>query len=226
MKIIYKIINSAAALAIIPVLLFLPMFRFIMTLGMSSSNQLLSLFGSMLDLDIGSIISNATGIDFENLPEYYTIKDIYDMIFAEGSAFSTAGFDASALPEELVQYFTAAAILLACALILAVFVLFIGLFTKKKILSAVFAAGGFLCTFAANKCFTHIAQQLVSGKMSLIPIIEKIEALSSYANYLDYIDIDIRILELSSAYTMLLLIFGALVLINIGFHLAETTSTK
>lgn len=224
MKIIYKIVNSAAVLAFIPVLLFLPMFRFIMTIGMTSSNQLLSLFGSMLDLT--SIISGATGIDFANLPEYYTLTDIYDLIFAQDSTFASAGFDASALSEELIKYFTAAAVLFAIALVLALLVLVIGLFTKKKLIPAVFAAGGFICTFAANKCFTHIAQQLVSGKMSVIPMIENMEALSSYTNYLKYIDIDIRILELSSAYSMMLLVFGALIVINIGFHLADTTATK
>lgn len=226
MKIIYKIINSAAVLAFIPVLLCLPMFRFIMTLGMNSGNQLLSLFGSMLDIDISGIISNATGIDFENLPEYYKITDLYELFFAENSTISASGLDISALPEELINYFTAAAVLFVIALVLAILVLIIGLFTKKKILSASFAVGGFLCTFAANKCFLHVADQLVSGKMSLIPILEKMEALSSYSTYLKYIDIDIRIFELSSAYTMMLVIFGALLFINIGFHLAETTSVK
>ncbi len=222
MKIIYKIVNSAAVLAFIPILLFLPMFRFIMTIGMTSSNQLLSIFGSMLDLT--SIISGVAGIDFENLPEYYKLTDVYDLIFAQDSTFASAGFDVSALPDELIKYFTATAVLFVTALVLALLVLVIGLFTKKKILPAIFAASGLICTFAANKCFTHVAEQLVSGKMSVIPMIENMESLSSYANYLSYIDIDIRIFELSSAYSMMLLVFGALIIINIAFHLAETTT--
>ena len=228
MKIIYKIINSAAVLALIPVLLFLPMFRFIMTLGISSSNQLLSIFGSLLgdSLDITSIISNATGIDFSNLPEYYKLTDVYDMFFSESSTISTAGLDTSALSEELINYFTAAAVLFIAALVFAVAVLIIGIFTKKKLLTASFGVMGFLCTFAANKCFTRVADQLVSGKMSLIPMLENMEALSSYSTYLNYLDIDIRIFELSSAYTMMLIVFGAMVLINIGFHLYESTVTK
>lgn len=222
MKVIYKIINSAAVLALIPVLLFLPMFRFIMTIGMNSSNALLSLFGSMLDIE--SIITSATGIDFSKLPEKYTIPDIVSIFFSENSTISAAGLDASVLPEELVKFFTAAAILLAVALLFAILAFFIGLFTKKKLLTGAFGALGFVCTFSAAKCFDHVASQLVSGKISLIPILENLESMKDYASYLEYINIDIRIFELSSAYTMLLVIFGAIVLLNIGFHLADSVA--
>ena len=228
MKIIYKIVNSAAVLAFIPVLLLLPMFRFIMTVGISSSNQLMSLLGGMLGdaFDISGIISNATGIDIDNLPEYYKLTDLYDLFFAENSTVATAGLDASAFPEELINYFTAAAVLFLLALVFALLVFAVGLFTKKKLLSASFGAAGFISLFAANKCFTHVAQQLVSGKMSLISILENMEALRSYSSYLKYVDIDIRIFELSSAYTMMLVIFGAIILFNIGFHLYDSTVTK
>ena len=55
---------------------------------------------------------------------------------------------------------------------------------------------------------------------------ENMEALSTYSNYLKYIDVDIRILELSSAYTMMMLIFGALIALNIVFHLVDSTASK
>lgn len=224
MKVVYKILNSAVVLALIPVLLFLPMFRFIMNIGISSSNQLLSILGSVFD--VSGVIKNATGIDFNNLPEYYTIKGVYDLLFAEGSAVTSAGLDTSALPEELIKYFSAAAILFVIALVFALLVLIIGLVTKKKLLSAFFAAGGIASIFAANKCFTYIAEQLVSGKISLMSMIENMEALSTYSSYLKYIDVDIRILELSSAYTMMMLVFGALIALNIVFHLVESTTNK
>lgn len=228
MKTIYKIINSVLVITLIPVLLFLPMFRFIMTIGLSSSNQLVSLIGGIFSqsLDIESIIGNATGIDIKNMPEFYKITDLYDLFFAEKSTFSTAGIDATSFPEELINYFTAAGILFISALVVGVIILVLGIFTKKKILTGAFGIVGFACTFSANKCFTHVASQLVSGKMSLVPVIEKIEALSSYSTYLKLIDIDIRIFELSSAYTMMLIIFGAIAIVNLGFYLYESTVTK
>ena len=222
MKIIYKILNTAIILALIPVLIFMPLFRFIMTIGMNSSNMLMSLLGNAFDLQ--GIISSATGIDFSSLPETYTIPDVYNMLFAENSAISTAGIDASVLPEELVKFFSAAAILLTTALLFAIIALIIGLFTKKKILTASFGALGFISTFSAAKCFDHVASQLVSGKISLVPMIENLEILKDYSTYLKYINVDIRIFELSSAYTMILIIFGGIVLLNICFHLADSVS--
>lgn len=222
MKVIYKILNSAITLALIPVLIFLPLFRFIMDIGVNSSNTLLSILGSALD--IKNIIANATGIDFSRLPENYTIPDVYNFLFAENATFPTAGIDASVLPEELVKFFSAAAILLAVALFFALIVLIIGLFTKKKLITASFGALGFISAFSAAKCFDHVASQLVSGKLSLTPVLENLEALKDYSTYLKYIDIDIRIFELSSAYTMMLIVFGAIVLLNICFHLADSVS--
>ncbi len=220
MKIIYKILNSAVVLALIPVLIFMPLFRFIMTVDMNSSNILMSLIGGALD--INSIIQSTTGIDLTSLPETYSIPDVYNMLFAENATISTAGIDASVLPEEVVKFFSAAAILFAAALFFAIIALIIGLFTKKKILTASFGALGFISTFSASKCFDHIASQLVSGKISLTPVLENLEALKDYATYLDYVNIDIRIFELSSAYTMMLIIFGVIVLLNICFHLADS----
>ncbi len=222
MKIIYKILNSAAVLALIPVLLFLPMFKFIMTVNVSSSNALLSLFGNMLDIE--SIIAGATGIDFSSMPEKYTILEAYNMLFGENATISTAGLDASVLPEELVKYFSAAGILFAVALVFAVLALFVGLFTKKKLLTGTFGALGFISVYSASKCFESVAQKLVSGKISLIPILENLESIQDYTSYLEYLNLDIRIFELSSAYTMMLIVFGAIVLVNIGFHLADSVA--
>lgn len=224
MKIIYKILNTLAVLAIIPVLLFLPMFRFIMVVGMNSSNQILSLLGGMLD--INKIIANISGIDLEHLPEYYTIKSAFEMFVGENAKFNTAGFDMSALPESLVKFFTAAGVLFILAMVCALVTLIIGLFTKKKLLSAAFSALGFIFTFAANKCFTHIASQLVSGKMSLVQIISGMEGMQNYESYMKYLNLDIRLFELSSAYTMLLIVFGLLVILNIAFHLADSVAEK
>lgn len=224
MKIIYKILNTLAVLAIIPVLLCLPMFQFIMVVSLNTGNQLLSLIGGMLD--INQIITNATGIDLENLPEYYTLQNAYQMFFGSGSKLQTAGFDTSALPEELIHWFAAAGALFVLALLCAVAALIIGLFVKKKLVTASVSALGFVSLLAAGKCFSHIAGQLVSGKLSLTKVISGMEALADYTAYLDYIHLDIRLFQLASAYTMLLVIFGALILLNVGFHLADTTASK
>lgn len=224
MKILYKITNSLAVLAIIPALIFFPMFRFIAVVGMNSDNQLLSLFGSFLD--INTIIANATGIDIENLPEFYTIPELVELIRSNAENGSFSGFDTSVIPEEVSAFFIAAFALFCFALLCAVLVFIFGLFTKKKVLTASFSAIGFISVFAANQCFTHIASQLVSGKISVVNILKGIEALAEYDTYIDMINFDIRIFELGNAYTALLIIFGALFLISVGFKLAESTQSN
>lgn len=227
MKYIYKITNSLAVLALIPVLMLLPMFRFIAVVDTASgSNPLMGVVSGIIGeiFDINAIIEKAVGINIENLPEFYTIPEAYNMFAGEGANEAFKTFDFSLFPETAVNYFTAAGILFAAALLFALLTLIFGIFTKKKILTASFSALGFITTFAANKCFTYIAEQFVTGKISVVEILSKVEALSGYQKYLDMISFDIRIFELSSAYTMMLVIFGAIVLLNIGFKLADSVT--
>ena len=227
MKYIYKITNSLAVLALIPVLLLMPMFRFIAVVDTSgSSNPLMGVIGGLLGevFDINAIIENAIGINIENLPEFYTIPEAYNMFMGEGANEALKSFDFSLFPENVINYFTAAAILFAAALVFALLVLICGIFTKKRILTASFSILGFISVFAANKCFTYIADQFVSGKISFVEILSKVEALANYEKYLDMINFDIRIFELSSAYTMMLVIFGAIILLNIGFKLYDSVA--
>lgn len=221
MKILYKITNSLVALSIIPVLLFLPLFRFISVVSVASTNILTSLIGGFVDLN--PIIEKVTGINIEKLPEFYTIQQAYDLFFGEKANDAFLNFDTSVIPENVKAFFIAAFVLFVFALVCALLVLIFGLFTKKKILTASFSALGFISTFAANKCFAFIAEQLVSGKISVVNILKGVEALAEYETMLKYLNFDIRIFELSSAYTMLLIIFGALFIMSIGFYLAEST---
>lgn len=221
MKILYKITNSLVTLSIIPVLLFLPLFRFISVVSVASTNILTSLIGGFVDLN--PVIEKVTGINIEKLPEFYTIQQAYELFFGEKANGAFVNFDTSVIPENVKTFFIAAFVLFVFALVCALLVLIFGLFTKKKMLTASFAALGFIGTFAANKCFTFIADQLVSGKISIVNILKGVEALAEYETMMKYLSIDIRIFELSSAYTMLLIIFGALFIMSIGFKLAEST---
>ena len=227
MKYIYKITNSLAVLALIPVLMLLPMFRFIAVVDTASgSNPLMGVVSGLIGeiFDINAIIEKAVGINIENLPEFYTIPEAYNMFMGEGASEAIKGFDFSLFPETVINYFTAACILFAAALVFALITLILGIFTKKRILTASFSVLGFISTFAANKCFTYIADQFVSGKISVTEILSKLEALAGYEKYLDMLNFDIRIFELSSAYTMMLVVFGAIVLLNIGFKLYDSVA--
>lgn len=222
MKIIYKAVNTLAVLAIIPVLLFMPMFRFIMTVDISADNQILSLLGGLLD--ISSIIKQLTGIDLENIPEFYTIKEAMGLFSGENAKISASDVDLSVIPPEITKFFTAAFVLFIIALVFALLTLLIGLFTKKKGLAASFSLLGLVSLFSANKCFSYIAQQLVSGKISPSSLLSSLKSLADYKDYLSFVNIDVRIFELSSAYTLMMIIFGAVIIFNIIFMLAEKSA--
>lgn len=222
MKIIYKAVNTLAVLAIIPVLLFMPMFRFIMTVDISSDNQILSLLGGLLD--ISSIIKQLTGIDLENIPEFYTIKEAIGLFSGENAKISASDVDLTVIPPEITKFFTAAFVLFIIALVFALLTLLIGLFTKKKGLAASFSLLGLVSLFSANKCFSYIAQQLVSGKISPSSLLSSLKSLADYKDYLSFVNIDVRIFELSSAYTLMMIIFGAVIIFNIIFMLAEKSA--
>ena len=222
MKIIYKAVNTLAVLAIIPVLLFMPMFRFIITVDISSDNQILSLLGGLLD--ISSIIKQLTGIDLENIPEFYTIKEAMGLFSGENAKISASDVDLSVIPPEITKFFTAAFVLFIIALVFALLTLLIGLFTKKKGLAASFSLLGLVSLFSANKCFSYIAQQLVSGKISPSSLLSSLKSLADYKDYLSFVNIDVRIFELSSAYTLMMIIFGAVIIFNIIFMLAEKSA--
>ena len=224
MKIAYKITNSLVTLAIIPILIFLPMFRFVSVVSIASTNILTSLIGGIVD--INPIIKQATGINIEKLPEFYSVKQAYDLFFGEKANGAFADFNTSVIPDNVKAFFTAAFALFVFALLCALLVFVLGIFTKKQTIPAVFSALGFVSTFVANKCFTYIADQMVSGKISVVNILNGVKALENYESALKYIDFDIRIFELSSAYTMMLMLFGALFLISIGFMVAESTQNS
>ncbi len=227
MKIIYKIVNSLLALCVVPVLLFLPMFRLILTVGMSSSSGL-GILGGIIGsaIDMNKIIANVTGIDLEHLPEFYTLKAAYDTLFGADAKLSAGDVDVSALPDGLISSFRNMLITLACIVLIALVIIIIGVFTKKIAANIALSGAGFIGTFVMNRFFMNAAGPLVSGKMPVKSILAAVKSLEQYKSSLDYIDIDIRIFQLSSAYKMLFIVFGVLILFNIIFFFIQQSDNN
>ncbi len=227
MKIIYKIVNTVLALCVAPVLLFLPMFRLILTVGMSS-NSGLGILGGIIGsaLDMNKIIANVTGIDLEHMPEFYTLKEAYDTLFGSGAKLAAGDVDVSALPDGLISSFRNMLITLACIVIIALVIIIIGAFTKKIAANIALSGVGFIGVFVMNRFFMNVAGPLVSGKMPVKSILAAVKSLEQYKSTMDYINIDIRIFELSSAYKMLFIVFGVLILFNIIFYFIQQSENN
>ncbi len=222
MKIVYKISNLIAGLAIIPVVFFLPMFRFIAKVSIGSDNQLLSMLGGLLGnaFDVNTIIENVTGINIEELPEFYTIPELYEMFMGENANGAFSGFDFSVVPEEMKTQF----ILFAVFFLVAIFFTFVtmisGVFAKKITVPCVTSALALASGIASKMIFTNAVAPLISGVTSVTTLLTGVPALASYKSVLKYLDFDIRILELSHAFTVIIIILAAIFILNVAFRLA------
>lgn len=224
MKIAYKITNAVAVLGIFPALLLLPVFRFIAVVNTSTgggSNPLMGLLGGLVGgiLDINSIIEKITGINIEKLPEFYTVSDLYEM-FAGEQAQAFAGYNTDVIPEQMKNFLIIAAVLLALAIVFALVTMISGFFVKKITVPVVTSALALGSAFGAKFFFTNIAEQLISGKIAVTSLLLGVPDLTKYEKYISYIDFDIRILELSHAFTAFLILLAVILILNIGFRIA------
>lgn len=226
MKIAYKITNALAVLAIFPALLCLPVFRFIAVVDMASDKGILSALGGLLgsvlgdSMNINSIIEKFTGINIEKLPEFYTVSDLYDMFADEQAKEAFAGFDMSVVPEQMKTFLIVALVLLLVAVFFALLTMITGFFAKKITVPVVTSALAIGSAFGAKYFFGNIAQQLISGKIAVTGILKGVPSLKNYSSLIDFIDFDIRILELSHAFTVFMILLVLILLLNIGFRVA------
>ena len=175
-------------------------------------------------LDINAVIEKAIGINIEKLPEFYTIQEVIELFGGETTKNAFADFDTAILPDAMKIFFTMAFVLFAAAIVFALLTLISGLFAKKLTVPSIFSVLGIASVFGAKYSFTYVADQLVSGKISVVSILQKLPALESYQNYIKYLNFDIRIFELSKAFNALILIFAVVVAVNIIFKIAVSVS--
>lgn len=217
MKYLYKIIVALFVLAMIPTLLFLPVMEIATTSDILDSY--LDEYGLGTDptlMDVFTAVENLIATMEESDTEYNLSWDV--------------------VPEIMRAPLIAFIIFLALTVLLAILTLIMGLFTKKYTLTGCFAAGGLLSAVITNYCFDKTVIGLIDGRIDLLSLYTSItgdssiesmysliESISSYSSTIgsvisslvgDY-DLDIRILELSTAHSIILVLFGAVVLVTI-----------
>ena len=216
MKILYKLSTAILALAIFPAVIFLPFFKLVVT------SSVLSLFSS----SSGETLINDT----------YSLKNLYDLW--QPYKGNMEGISINSIPESIrsalglpATFFIGFFILaLLCALVIA----FFGLFTKQKKAVVAFSGLGLAFTLGMNISFENLARPLVSGTISVTELLgdNLISALIGQEGILSSIItaltgssanslIDIRLLNLSATYIVMLLIFVAILVITVSSVLVE-----
>ncbi len=229
MKILYKIVTPVLTVLIFPVILFMPFFRLIT--ASDTVNQLLSKYG--------------LGEQITLLDLYHAVSNIKAQASADGK---TLNFSLDVIPQQARGYLAAFSVFFAIAIICAVLVIILSPILKKKLVISGISLFGVLSSFLMNVFFDKAAHGFISGEIDVIDIYTAVTGDSSVStltglvgNILgavsgessqlggilnsllgDYTGVDIRILELSSAQTFMILIFGAVTVFTVVMRLAQT----
>jgi hypothetical protein len=208
MKVFYKVLTGLLALSIFPAVIFFPFFKIIVT------STVLSFFTS----STGEPIINGA----------YSLKDIYDLILPYKDTVSS--FSLSSIPENVrdalgvpAAFFIGFFIL---ALLSAIIVFILSVFTKKKTAVMAFSGLGIAFTLGMNIAFESFAKPLINGKISIVELLGEtvIGTLTGSAGSLGSLFssllgssalIDLRLFNLSAAYIAMLLIFGTILVFTI-----------
>ncbi len=229
MKILYKIVTPILTALIFPVIVFMPFFRLIT--ASDTVNQLLTKYG------IGEQI---TLLDL-----YHAVSNIKTQAAADGK---TLNLSLDVIPEQARGYLIAFLVFFFLAILCAVLIIILSPILKKKLPVAGISIFGALSAFLMNVFFNKAAHGFISGKINVIDIYTAVTgdtsvstltglvgnilgAVSGESNQLGgilnsllggYTGVDIRILELSSAQTFMLLIFGAVTVFTVIMKLVQT----
>lgn len=229
MKILYKIVTPVLTALIFPVILFMPFFRFIT--ASDTVNQLLSKYG--------------LGEQITLLDLYYAATNIKTQAAADGK---TLNFSLDVIPQQARGYFIAFLVFFALAVLCALLVIILSPILKKKLPVSGISLLGALSSVLMNVFFDKAAHGFISGEINVIDIYTAVTgdtsvstltglvgnilgAVSGESSQLGgilnsllggYTGVDIRILELSSAQTFMLLIFGAVTVFTVVMKLAQT----
>ncbi len=229
MKILYKIVTPVLTALIFPVILFMPFFRLIT--ASDAVNQLLSKYG--------------LGEQITLLDLYHAVSNIKAQASADGK---TLNFSLDVIPQQARGYLAAFSVFFAIAVLCAVLIIVLSPILKKKLVVSGISLFGVLSSFLMNVFFDKAAHGFISGEIDVIDIYTAVTGDSSVStltglvgNILgavsgessqlggilnsllgDYTGVDIRILELSSAQTFMILIFGAVTVFTVVMKLAQT----
>ena len=207
MKTIHRILTPIFSILVFPAAIFLPMFRIMISSGLSASEEgktnLLSTFG---------------------LGEFISLKDLYETYLAskdpETKNILTTLWQALSgeKKQEILDSITTlnwGAVFigfLAATLVIALVLLIVSAATKKPGASFILSVIGAVCAFAMNASFDVFAVPFVSGKVNINTILGNIAKV-------DY-------MKLGTAYSAIILIFVCAAILSICAMMESKNEAK
>jgi len=216
MKLLHRILTPVLTVLIFPAVIFLPMFRIVISSGLLSGETKVNL------------------LDNFGLSEFISIKDIF-LIYKNGTSESTDTLKmlweafADDKKEEILSmlpsyhWVIAFLVFFVIVLLISVALIVVSAATKKPGASVLLSLGGIVSALIMNACFNAFASPFVNGEISLNSILgntnQLLGALLGNALTFDY-------MKLGIAYTAIILIFVCTMIISICAYMEKKNGEK
>ncbi len=201
MKIVDRIVTALLSFAVIPVAIFTPLLHWIYQItAWSLLNGITSLFG---DSTISS--TNDNGLTQDD----FSLYALYDLIKGFGLDFENMG-EPHVTVEPYLVYVKLAAAFFALALVIALAIGIVSIFSNAKKTQIGMAAAGILSLVGMNISFAKFADPMVEGKFTVGALFD--------VDFLSYIT-KVEALNLSSAWVFMIMLFAGIILWNLSIML-------
>lgn len=202
MRIVHRIVTPILSLLIFPAVIFLPLFRMVISSGFSTETKtnVLSNFG------LSEFISLFDIMNLRNNESNNLVKSIFDIV--ANSKLKENITSLSSLPWGIVFL-----VFFAIVLIIALALLIVSAATKKPSVSVFLSIGGIISALIMNASFNAFAAPFLSGEFSLNSILGNTNQLLSviFGGLAS-----VEYMKLGIAYTAILLIFIVTLILSIS----------
>lgn len=212
MKIVDKIVNIVLSLCILPTAIFAPIIHVIYQI--QGLEILEKLIGS------GVFPANDSGLT----EDFFSLWWIYKNIFKGG--LSLHEINISDVPESvkaILPFLKFSAILFAVGVVIGLVLVIVSVVTRAKKAQCVLCAVGIVDLIVCGVFFSKFASPIVSGAVSAGTLLQSVlgESFSAAGSIATSTIFDVQRLNLSSAWSVIIVIFIAVIVWNVSYILTD-----
>ena len=206
MKITDKIVTVLLSFLTLPVAVFTPLVHILYQI---TAWQMIEQFAGISDASDTGLTEDA-----------FSIKWLIDKLI--NSDFSFGRIDTSSMSDQIksiLPFLAAAAILFALATLTGVALFAVCAASRAKKAQCIISAAGIAQLIACGILFSKFAAGIVEGTVSVGSIIQGLfpDAFSSWGSFLTSSVIDIKRLNLSTAWSVMMMLFFAVIIWNVSY---------
>ncbi|MBQ6624421.1 MAG: hypothetical protein IIX39_01195 [Clostridia bacterium] len=213
MKITDKIVTSLLAFCVLPVAIFFPLIRVLYQINGWE------IFQNMVD--IPNAVENDTGLTEDSFSIWFVFKNFFS------GGLSMSGFDFSNVDDSVkavLPYLIAAGILFALGVVIGIALFIVNVATKAKKTQCIISAVGIIDLSICGILFSKVAKPIVDGSISVGTLLSSVLGSGGESNFGKVLAtslISIKELNLTSAWSIMILIFAVIIIWNVSYMLTR-----